>query len=116
MFEKKVLNIVADANTTYKHTEVYVDTNGTPIDLTDYTAKLQARYNYGSDTVLLELTDTSGIELGVDGSMVITISGTQTDELPVRCKYDLLLTDVNNETYKVLMGDITINPTITRLV
>lgn len=116
MFEKKVLNIIADANTTYKHTEVYADTDNTLIDLTAYTAKMQARYNYGNDTVLLELTDTSGIELGVDGSLTITISGTQTNELPVRCKYDLLLTDSNNETYKVLMGDISISPTITKLV
>jgi hypothetical protein len=52
----------------------YEAPEGTPVDFTGSTARMHVRPKFGSPTVLIELTDDDGIELGDDGTIVLTRS------------------------------------------
>jgi hypothetical protein len=50
----------------------YEAPEGSPVDFTGSTARMQVRPKFGSPMVLIELTTDRGIELGSDGSIVLT--------------------------------------------
>jgi hypothetical protein len=65
---------------TFTRSFTYKNPDGSLINLTGYTARMQVRTNYDASAVALELTDTNGgITLGgVLGTVVINITPTQT--------------------------------------
>lgn len=78
---------------------------GTLVNLTGYTAKLQARHPQ-TGVLLVELTHTSGITLGGSaGTIVLLISATATNlYTPDNYVYDLELTSSGGEVTRLLEG------------
>jgi len=87
-------------------------------------AALQVREKYGSE-VLLELSEFTGITLGVDGAVTIEFTDEQTDAMGataianrprLKAKYDLEIEFTDGDRKRVCEGEITLSPNITRTV
>lgn len=109
-------DITCDQGATFSRVITWKNSNGTPIDLTNYTARMQVRANYPSTTVLLELTTAnSGIALG--GALgTITLAATATAMAAIAADqyvYDLELITGSNVT-RLVEGSFTVTPEVTR--
>ena len=90
--------------------------NGTPVNLTGWTASMMVRKNYTDASPVLTLTtENGGIALGGSaGTIILTASSTLTSAMPAGTGvYDLELY-TGSETRKLLRGDVTIIPEVTR--
>jgi hypothetical protein len=67
-------SFIIEQGSTFTRQIQYLDGTGSPVDLTDYSARMQIRQSHDSSTTIVSLTDT----IGSDGSgLVITAaSGT----------------------------------------
>lgn len=88
-----------------------------PVDFTGYTAHLQIRKSYDSTTTVLDLTDTTGISLGSNGKLTITITANQSSAIlfpndRTVYYYDLVLINGAIRT-RVVEGTITLKRAIT---
>lgn len=96
---------------------VWKDSNGTPVNLTGYTAKMQVRRNAADPTVLLELSNTNGrlsITPGT-GTVTLIFSAATTAAITwTRGKYDLELTSADGTVTRLIEGEITVSKEITR--
>jgi hypothetical protein len=82
-------------------------------DLTTYTAKLQARTQYGAATAFITLTNGSGITLG-NGSFSIAFTSTQTNTFPLgKWVYDLEITSSGGQVTRLIQGSFTVTPQVT---
>lgn len=89
--------------------------DGTPIDWTGYTAKLQVRqYVNTSDTAVLTLTTGSGITaLTNDGKVIITATASQTGAIAQgNYVYDLELTS-GTYVVRLVQGRFTVDGQVT---
>jgi len=85
----------------------------TGYNLTTYTAKLQARTNYGASTAFVTLTNGSGITLG-DGTFSLTFTNAQTNAMPLgQWVYDLEITSSTGKVDRVIQGSFTVTPQVT---
>ena len=107
-------NLVVDQRTTLHRVITWKQSNGSPVDLTGYTAHLQVRQSADAASTVFDLTDVSGLTLGgALGTITIDISATALAAVdPGTYEYDLLMTAGSNVT-KLLAGEFTITPTIT---
>jgi len=90
--------------------------NSTLVNLTGFTASMMVRTNYTDDNPLLSLTTANGgIALGgTAGTIIITASAIKTAAIPAgQAVYDLELY-TGSEVRKLLRGDVTIVPEVTR--
>ena len=101
----------------------YKDSNGDPIDLSNYHGRMQIRSDYADNggTVYLQLTNPvnngTGIDFGgSDGMIYIQISDTDTESLDFdTALYDLELVDNNtNKVIRLLEGTVKISKEVTR--
>lgn len=96
---------------------VWKDSNGDPVNLTGYTAKMQIRKSASATDVLLELS-TSNSKLAIDasaGKVTMIFSSTTTAAIDwSRGKYDLELTSSSGVVTRLLEGEITVSKEITR--
>jgi len=100
-------NLLIDAGATYTKTFTYKDSAGDAIDLTGYTAALQARQQKGDVATILDLTIANGgITMGgAAGTILVTITDTLTSAMTVqRGVYDLLLTDGSGNITRLVEG------------
>ena len=109
-------DITCDQGATFSRVITWKNSNGTPIDLTNYTARMQVRANYPSSTVLLDLTTANGgITLG--GALgTITLAATATTTAAIAADqyvYDLELITGSNVT-RVVEGSFTVTPEVSR--
>lgn len=94
----------ADWDTTIKYKE-----NGTIVDFTGYTAKLQVRKDYGQD-VIIELSSAAGtivLASGAGDTPNVVLKWTPTQTVPLTSYegiYDLELTDTSGKILKFLEG------------
>lgn len=90
--------------------------DGTPVDLTGWTARMEARRFPAAATVLAELTETAGITLGADGHIDLLLTAAETAALPpTRAVYDLRLTQPGaGDTIPFLVGPFTVRAAVTR--
>lgn len=90
--------------------------NSNEVDLTDYSARLKVRKSLRT-TPIVSLTSAAegGITLGgVDGSIDITMSATQTAALnPGKYSYDLELESSGGEVTRLLKGSFTVSAEVT---
>ena len=109
-------DITCDQGATFSRVITWKNSNGTPIDLTNYTARMQVRANYPSSTVILNLTtENAGIALGgVLGTITLAATATATAAITAdQYVYDLELITGSNVT-RVVEGTFTVNPEVTR--
>ena len=109
-------DITCDQGATFSRVITWKNSNGTPIDLTNYTARMQVRSNYPSNTVILSLTtENSGIALGgVLGTITLAATATATGAIAAdEYVYDLELITGSNVT-RVVEGSFTVTPEVTR--
>lgn len=91
-------------------------TNGTAVNLTGYTARMQVRESYDSLTPVLSLTSGSGITLGgTSGSIILDAHATVTATIPSgQYVYDLELVTSGGYVTRLLEGNFTVDPEVTR--
>ena len=106
-------NFVCAQGTTFTDVVVYSE-NGTVVDLTHYTAKMQARETYASVLPSVNLTSTAGLTLGSDGTIIIYISKEDTAKLvPKKYVYDLVIV-TGTEATRLIEGEFIVTPGVTR--
>jgi len=107
-------DILIEQGATYSQEFVWKDSEGDPVDLTGYTARMKIR-QLKTDNVIVSLTSGSGITLGNDGSITLFISASSTELLPL-CKgrYDLELVNGGGIVTRLLQGQVTISAEVTR--
>lgn len=110
-------NITIEQGATFRLNLVYKAANGTPINLTGYTARMQVRRKYSDTTALLNFTTENGaITLGgALGTVAVKGLATLTDDLPAKPGvYDLELVDADGNVTRLVQGAVTISPEVTR--
>lgn len=99
----------------YLHSFIWQDDQGTPIDLTGYSARLQVRRKASDTEFILEITDLDGITLGgVAGTVDIQIPGAETAKITKASVYDLELTDASGTVITLTAGNVCIFQEVTR--
>lgn len=103
-------NIVIDQGTNFSTQINLNDSSGNPIDLTNYTIESQFRKTYNSiNAYSFSATANSS------GAIVLSINANTCAAVPAgRYVYDLLVTDMTGNATRVLEGQITINPSVSR--
>ena len=118
-------NFIIQQGSTFKRLIQYTDSNGEPIDLTDYSARMQIRPSVDSETVYVNLTDTidadgSGILITPkSGTLEITLSAASSSKLSFNgdAVYDLeIYSGSGNSVYvaRILEGRVKLSKEVTR--
>lgn len=89
--------------------------DGNPVDLTGYTAEMQAREKYSSPNAIFTLsTSDSSIVLDDEGNIDILINSSVTEEIIAKeYVYDLELNS-GSEIYRIIEGKFIVTPEVTR--
>jgi hypothetical protein len=90
--------------------------NDTPVDLTNYDARMQVRPSYNSSSVVLNLTAGTGITLGgTAGTVFIEATPTQTAAIAAgQYVYDLEMVAAGGAVTRLVEGRFTVDPEVTR--
>ena len=91
--------------------------SGSPVNLTNYTARMQARTSHVSGTVVLDLTTAnSKITLGgAAGTITLSLSATDTAAITAQSlSYDLELVSAGGVVTRLVEGQIVLTPEVTR--
>ena len=101
-------SILIEQGADWSRTVAWKNPDGTPIDLTGYTAAMQVR-----DGQTLLATPTTTVS-GPAGTITLAIPATTTATLPAAtAKYDLFMTDPGGAVTRLLAGTISIIPRTT---
>ncbi len=111
-------DITIEQGATFLLDLLWKDSNGTPVDLTGYAARMQVRRKYDApDPALLSFTDANGaITLGgAAGTIAIKGLATLTDVVPAKQGvYDLELVAPNGDVTRLVAGIVIVTPEVTR--
>lgn len=112
---KKNLKIEQGATFIYSFTW---DTNGVPVNLQGYSARMQLRSPIDSPDVIHELTTENGgitLHLNPAGKISLFISDSDTAAFDFdTCDYDLEVVAPNGYVYKLMKGEVTLDKEVTR--
>lgn len=111
------LNLTIKQGATFRKRLVWRGSNKKPINLTGYTAKMQARSAYGDPQVLFELsTENGGISLGgTAGTVELYVSDETTATFSFdRAVYDLFLYASNGDALPLIEGIVRVIPRATK--
>lgn len=112
----KKKNWEVDQNATFRFQIQYTQNDGTPIDLTGASAKMQVRDTAGGTKLAVSLTSPSnGITIDEEsGTLDIVMTPTQTNKLFFpKSSYDVMVVDSNGDKIKLLEGFITLSRSVT---
>lgn len=114
MHEPATMNLTIYQGATFDHVHTCHDEDGTPLDLTDYIPRMQARATPDAETAILDL-DADTITLGgTTGTVTITIPASATTLLPPGdWVYDMTATN-GAHVMRCMSGTLTISPAVTR--
>lgn len=110
-------DLTIEQGATFRQVFRWQDRSKQPFDLTGFTAKLMMRQTVASPTALKTLTtENAGIELGGStGSITLHISPSETSSLRWECAvYDLMLYAPAGDVYRLVEGQVTVKPAVTR--
>jgi hypothetical protein len=114
MYMPATLNLIVYQGATFDHSLTWT-VNTVPVDLTDYSARMQARSSYADAATVIDLTDADGITLGAAGAITITIPADDTALMPAGSyRYDLELEDKDGVVTRLLMGRVNVSAEVTR--
>lgn len=108
-------NFNVDQGSTFTFSIIWKDGSDAPIDVTGYSAKMQARDSQGGKILAFTLTHTDGIVVGgSNGTISVTISPDRTNKLIFpKTFYDILITSPSGVKTRILEGVITPNRAVT---
>lgn len=111
-----IYNISIDQGATFSLVVTYTDPAGDAVNLTGYTAALQARETVTSSTAALSFTESAGIAItAVTGVLTITATAAQTTALSLsNYVYDLEITSGAGVVTRLLQGAVAVSPQVTR--
>ena len=111
-------NTVIDQGATWFLTVTYENPNGTPINITGYTAALQLRSLPSDTTAVLSLTTGAGITItGATGTVAIQASATQTRAIDEgNYYYDLEISSPTSPSVvtRLVQGQVVVSAEVTR--
>ena len=107
-----ISNIFIDQGADFTTTVTVTDSNGDAVSLVGYSAAAQIRKSYSSST---STAFTTSISNASGGEITITLSDSQTAALEAgRYLYDVLITASGGDKTRVVEGQVTVNPSVTR--
>ena len=107
-----ISNIFIDQGADFTTTVTVTDSNGDAVSLVGYSAAAQIRKSYSSST---STAFTTSISNASGGEITITLSDSQTSALEAgRYLYDVLITASGGDKTRVVEGQVTVNPSVTR--
>ena len=107
-----VSNLYIDQGADFSTTVSLTDSNGQVLSLTGYTALGQIRKTYGSSTVAGTF-DTA--LTAATGQITLTLADTVTGGMSSgRYVYDIIITDSSGDKTRILEGQATITPSVSR--
>lgn len=111
-------DITIEQGATFQLSLIWKQSTGTPVNLTGYTARMQVRRKYTSETPLLSFTTENGAIVlgGAAGTITVTGMATLTDDLPAPAPgvYDLELVSPSGIVTRLVQGGAFITPEVTR--
>jgi len=111
-------DFLIEQGATFKTTLTYTDNTGTAIDLTGYSARMQARANVSDVSPVINLSVGSGIAFTnpTSGQFDIEMTASETAALNAGqvLKYDLELESPAGVVIRLLRGTITVDAEVTR--
>ena len=108
-----VSNLYVDQGAFYRTYVTVANTDGTPLDLTGFTAASQMRKSYASSTVY---NFTSSIYNASQGKVRLQLTNTQSEAIPAgRWLYDVEIRSPSGAVTRVVEGIVTVNPQITQI-
>ena len=107
-----ISNIFIDQGADFTTTVTVTDSNGDAVSLAGYSAAAQIRKSYSSST---STAFTTSISNASGGEITITLTDIQTAALDAgRYLYDVLITASGGDKTRVVEGQVTVNPSVTR--
>ena len=107
-----ISNIFIDQGATFTTTVTVTDSNGDAVNLSGYSVAAQIRKTFLSSTAT---AFTATISNASSGEITISLSPTQTTALEAgRFVYDVLITASGGTKTRVVEGQVTVNPSVTR--
>ena len=111
------LDLEIDQGSTFEHELTWYAVDETPIDLTDYTARMQVREKLTDSIKIFDLTtENGGIVLGgAAGTITINISASASSAVSVsKNVYDLEVESLTGFVTRLVQGRFYIDPEVTR--
>ena len=110
-----IYNFTLDQGSTWTLQVVYKDSNGVAVNLTGYTAEMQVRRKFDSDTPVLTLSTSSGgiTIVGATGTLNLIATDEQADIDPGFYVYDLELS-IGGVRTRLIQGQVTVSGEVTR--
>ena len=111
-----IYDITAEQGSDYLTTVTYRNSSAALVNLTGYSARMQVRRTYSSDSADLTLTQRGGLALGgAAGTIVISISASAMARIPAGSYvYDLEIIESSGVVKKILSGKFDITGEVTR--
>ena len=107
-----ISNIFIDQGATFTTTVTVTDANGDAVSLSGYSVAAQIRKTFLSSSAT---AFTATISNASAGEITISLSPTQTTALEAgRFVYDVLITASGGTKTRVVEGQVTVNPSVTR--
>ena len=107
-----ISNIFIDQGATFTTTVTVTDSNGDAVNLSGYSVAAQIRKTFLSSSAT---AFTATISNASSGEIIISLTDTQTTALEAgRFVYDVLITASGGTKTRVVEGQVTVNPSVTR--
>lgn len=105
-------NLSIDQGADFKTYFTLENTDGTPLDITDYTFQSEFRKYYTSATYI---NLTCAVEQATNGVFSVALGANSSANVdPGRYLYDVKMTDIANTITRVLEGILTLNAEVTK--
>jgi hypothetical protein len=107
-------DLYIDQGTTFTRDFIYKGSDGTPIDLTGFTAQMMIRKTAtAASPAVLDVAPTI---TALEGKITLSLTDEVTSALPAPFSgvYDLELTDGSGTVTRLVQGRVTIDPGVTR--
>ena len=108
-----ISNIFIDQGATFTTTVTVTDANGDAVNLSGYSVAAQIRKTFLSSTATSFTT--AFVDPRTTGKITLTLTDTQTAALEAgRFVYDVVITSADGTKTRVVEGQVTVNPSVTR--
>lgn len=110
-----IRNFKVDQSANFRFSLVYKDPNGDPIDLTQYSVRMDIKSAPGSKKILASCTIGNGITVDpLNGRIDIDVSHEKTSKIAYpKSAYDVIIEDVNGVITRLVEGWLEVSRAVT---